>query len=267
MLEEKTVNLHHRLIGSSGELVVFCHGLFGQGKNWTSIAKALTPDYRGLLVDMPNHGRSDRDDVVDYDRMADAVIELLESQFADSLPCTLVGHSMGGKIVMRVALRRPDIVKRLVVVDMIPAATTHVGDSNAAFARTMQQLDLAALTSRQDADEKLSVGVPDPVVRGFLMQNLRHERSGWHWQMNLDALAAQHETLMGWPAIDARYDGPVLWLAGAKSSYVRSEDTETMRALFPHLTKVVVKDAGHWVHTEQPEVVIRSLQQFLRATP
>lgn len=257
--------LHSTVVGQGPARLVFLHGLFGQGKNFTQVAKAVGDLATSTLVDLPNHGRSEWSDSTDYRMMADAVIALLEQMDG---PVGLIGHSMGGKVAMRVALQRPDLVQRLMVVDISPVKG--LGSSFDTLIGSMQSLDLNAITSRSDADEKLAVGIPNPVVRGFLMQNLRHEpgpdgQRTWHWQMNLHALARDLRThVADWPDTDDHtYPGPVLWVAGEHSDYIRPEAAPAMRALFPKVITVTIKGAGHWVHSEQPEAFVSTLRHFL----
>jgi pimeloyl-ACP methyl ester carboxylesterase len=254
--------LHTTSLGESGSRVVFCHGLFGQGKNWTSIAKRLAEDHRVMLVDMPNHGRSAWTERFDYLEAADQVAGLLS---ADD-PVALVGHSMGGKIAMLVALRHPELVERLCVVDVSPVAYGH-GSEFAGYISAMQALDLTTLERRGQADQALVEAVPNPVVRSFLLQNLRHHGDEWSWQPNLDLLGRDIDAIGGWPeealADTAPYDGPVLWVAGATSGYVSAEYASAMDKWFPRNRRVTVKEAGHWVHSEQPEVFVEVLRRFL----
>ena len=254
-------DLHTTAIGDHGSRVVFLHGLFGQGKNWTQIAKALAGEHRTLLVDLPHHGRSPWDERFDFVDIADQVATL----FSADDPVTLVGHSMGGKVAMVLALRHPELVDRLVVVDVSPVGYGSVSEF-AGYIEAMQQMDLSALTQRSDADDALAEAVPHPTVRSFLLQNLRREGDTWRWQMNLDVLGADLAEVSGWPeeqlAGSAPYAGPVLWIAGARSGYVRDEYAETMDRWFPHNRRVTIKNAGHWVHSEQPEVFVQVLAQF-----
>ncbi len=129
----------------------------------------------------------------------------------------------------------------------------------------MRGLELEHLPNRAAADKGLSEAVPDPVVRGFLLQNLRREGSGWRWQMNLGLLGDHLADVADWPqdATAARYRGPVLWLAGAESDYIRPEHVPAMRALFPRVQLVTVKNSGHWVHSDQPEVFVQAIRRFL----
>jgi pimeloyl-ACP methyl ester carboxylesterase len=268
--------LASRTLGESGPRVVFVHGLFGQGKNWTTIGKGLAGSHRVTLVDLPNHGHSPWTDRVDYLDMVELLATELE-QFAE--PATLVGHSMGGKVSMQLALRRPELLRALVVVDIAPVAYPPTGGRTddpdeeaspfAAFIEAMRGLDLTALRTRDDADQALKSAVPSRMVRSFLLQSLVREGlgtdGGWRWRLNLDLLGRDLDELRGFPPPPpgASFDGPVLWIAGANSHYVLPEDRPHMDALFPATRLVRIKDAGHWVHSEQPEVFLETLRRFL----
>jgi esterase len=255
--------------GDHGPRVVLLHGLFGQGRNFTGVAKALADEARVTLVDLPDHGRSPWSDDFSYERVADHVADFLATS-APGERWTVVGHSMGGKVAMLVALRRPELVERLCVVDIAPARTSADGGFGA-YVAAMRQVGLDTLVDRAAADQVLLARVPDRTVRGFLLQNLRRDGSGeqarWRWQMNLALLGDRLPDLAGWPAGEqGTYDGPVLWLAGADSDYVQPGHTPVMRALFPRVRLVRVKNAGHWVHADQPEVFVAALRRFLTAT-
>lgn len=258
--------LHTTTLGESGPLVAFCHGLFGQGKNWTTIAKALAEDHRVLLIDMPDHGRSPWSERFDYVEVADQVAAL----FSADDPVALVGHSMGGKAAMVLALRHPDLVERLCVVDISPVDYESASEF-AGYISAMRGLDLSAIERRSDADAALSEAVPSRTVRGFLLQNLRRDDgpqgAGWAWQPNLEVLGRDLEVLTGWPEEElsglAPYDGPVLWLNGARSAYVQPDYAAAMDRWFPRNRRVTVKDAGHWVHSEKPEIFSEVLRRFL----
>jgi len=262
--------LHTTLLGDSGPRIVFCHGLFGQGRNWTGVAKSLVAQgFQCLLLDLPNHGRSPWTDHFSYSGTAALVAEELDRLGSADSGTTVVGHSLGGKVVMHLALDRPDLVDRLVVVDMAPVRYGQVGGFSR-YVAGMQAIDLTALTDRASADAQLSAAAPDPTVRGFLLQNLRREpgaAGAWYWQPNLDLFAREMDRVAAWdlPAETSPYPGPVLWIAGAESDYIRPEHAPAMRALFPTARLVTIKHAGHWVHSEQPTVFTQVLAQFARS--
>jgi pimeloyl-ACP methyl ester carboxylesterase len=166
---------------------------------------------------------------------------------------------------MVLALRHPELVDRLCVVDVSPVAYDHLSQFEG-YVAAMRGLDLDSLTRREDADAAMAEAVPDPTVRGFLLQNLRRDGDGWRWQMNLDVLGDDLAEIGGWPeeqlAGAAPYDGPVLWVAGGRSSYITAAYAGAMDRWFPANRKVTIKDAGHWVHSEQPEIFLEVLRRF-----
>lgn len=247
--------------GTSGPRVLFCHGLFGQGRNWNNIARTLSDRYRVTAVDLPNHGRSAWTERIDYAEMADQVAGLIA---ADD-PVALVGHSMGGKVAMALALRHPELVERLCVVDIAPINYNSASEFGR-YISAMQAIDLDTIKSRDDAEAAMAEAAPAPGVRAFLLQNLRREGSGWRWQANLDVLSRDLNVLSDWPPALAEaepYPGPVLWMAGATSNYITDESAPLMRQLFPRVQKIVIKGAGHWVHSDQPETFVEVLRAFL----
>lgn len=253
-----------RRIGDSGRLVVFLHGLFGRGKNFTQIAKAIEPEFSSLLIDLPNHGDSEWTETFDYIDLADAVAShIAEATDAADQPVHLVGHSLGGKVAMVLALRHPELIDRLVVVDIGPNA----GGSTGVFEHLLSSLaalDLDRVESRTDADAALREPIPEDAIRGFLLQNLRPTSAGYTWQPNLTLLRSSLDVIGDFPDTgDAVFDHPVLWVAGEKSDYVSRDDLPQMRELFPRTTLLTVKGSGHWVHSERPRAFVSALTTFL----
>jgi pimeloyl-ACP methyl ester carboxylesterase len=210
---------------------------------------------------------------VDYLDMAELVAAELREL---GEPVTLVGHSMGGKVAMQLALRHPQLLRALVVVDVAPSdypergARTDDPDEEATpfagYIAAMRALDLGSLKSRDDADEALRPAVPSRMVRSFLLQSLvRDGTDGWRWRLNLEALGRDLGHLRGFPAPPpgATFHGPVLWVAGANSTYVLPQDRARMDELFPSTRLVRIKNAGHWVHSEQPAVFAEAMRRFL----
>ena len=271
--------LHTMAVGTAGPRVAFLHGLFGQGRNWTQIAKGVAgPDgteARCLLIDLPDHGRSPWSAEFSYEGYAAHVADTLRAAAATDGgspqdPWVVVGHSLGGKVAMVLALTEPTLVDRLVVVDIAPKG---YGDLHrfSGYIAAMQGLPLGKLTSRADADERFAIEVPDPGVRAFLLQNLRRHGDQWGWQANLELIAADAALgtgsriagFPGHPGEHPAYEGSVLWIAGGDSEYIAQEDGPGMRAMFPRTRTLTVKGAGHWVHSDAPEIVVGALRRFV----
>lgn len=254
------MSLNHIVIGDGAQRVVFLHGLFGQGKNFSSIASSIGDIATSWLVDQPNHGRSPWTVDFNLDEQADLVAGWMRDAVGG--PAAVVGHSLGGKVGMRLALRHPELISRLMVVDTSPThneATAHFAE----LVSAMRNLDVTNITSRSEADRQLARFVPDPAVRGFLLQNLRRHSGHWSWNANLDLLGDNLHVVSGWPTLDASWDGPTWWVVGGRSDYVKESDMPAMRKLFPRVVSVTLKRAGHWVHADEPQAFTEILRTFL----
>lgn len=244
--------------------VVFLHGLFGRGRNFGMIATGLAPEAASLLVDLPNHGASGWTERFDYAEIADIVANELRSGFAANGPVDVVGHSMGGKVAMVLALRHPDLVRRLVVLDISPVDSRSSRGEFGHLLDSLSGVDLARVARRSDAEDALREQIPQDGVRSFLLQNLKRGADGYEWEPNLALLRAELPKIMGWPDLgDSRFDGPVLWVRGDRSDYVVDEDAPVMRALFPRTRRLTIRGANHWVHSDKPAEVIDALRSFL----
>lgn len=249
------------VIGDLPPRFVFLHGLFGQGRNWTTIAKHLLPA-SSVLVDLPNHGGSEWTDRFAYDDLADTVAGLLAGL---SQPLCLVGHSMGGRVAMMTALRHPELVERLVVEDTAPVALAM--DEFADLADAMLAVPVASLPDRRAARAILSQQIKDERVLGFLLQSLQpRDGGGWRWIMNLEVLRRDLPQIGTWPAQAGTYDGPVLWILGDRSTRTSPAQAHAMRTYFPATVQMRVKGAGHWVHADAPAVFADALRQFAAAS-
>lgn len=241
--------------------LVIAHGLFGAARNWNSLARRFAQERDVIAVDLRNHGEAPWAEPMDYPAMAADLAALIEAEAGGR--ADMLGHSMGGKAAMMLALTAPERVRRLIVADMAPRAYDHdYGDYLAA----MRGLDLSGVTRRSQADAPLSKAIPDRAMRAFILQNLVIGEGAARWRLNLDAIAGDMEAIMGWPAISARFGGETLFLAGGDSPYVPPEAEPAIRALFPAATIERIEGAGHWLHADKPTGFIAATRRFLGAS-
>lgn len=243
-----------------GPPLALLHGLFGAGRNLGLLQRRLAGKLRVLALDLPNHGASPHALPMDYATMAADVAETLAARAA--LPAMLLGHSMGGKVAMRLALERSGAVRALVVADIAPLPyPPHHRDLLAA----MLDLDLSAGISRSAADAAIAKVVPDPRVRGFLLQNLITGSSP-SWRFGLAEIAAAMPALEDFPPLPgAHYLGPALFVAGGRSDYLSAEHQKLIRTLFPAARFATLATAGHWLHADDPEGFLAVVTPFLMA--
>ena len=240
--------------------LIIAHGLFGSARNWNVIARRLSDVREVIAVDMRNHGFSPRGATQSYPDMAADLAEVIGGLGA---PVDLMGHSMGGKAAMQVALTNPALLRRLVVADIAPVAYSH---DQSQHIHAMRRLDLTGLTTRSAADRRLAVSIPDPALRAFFLQSLDLKAEGGpRWRLNLDVLEAEMPRIVGWPGTPGAFPGPALFLTGSDSRYVLPEHRETIRALFPKARFARLTGAGHWLHADRPREFEETVAAFLRA--
>ena len=236
--------------------VVLLHGLFGAASNWGRVQRRLAETRLVLALDLRNHGGSPHDAAVSYEAMAGDVAETLAAEGIGA--ASLVGHSMGGKVAMQVALAHPAQVSRLVVADIAPVAYP---PHYRTMAAAMQALPLRPGLTRAEANAALEADAPDPAIRGFLLQNLRFSEPP-AWRIGLDKIAAGLPDIESWSAT-GRFDGPCLVLRGERSDYIQPEHRPLFRALFPQARFATLRGAGHWLHADAPEAFIATVDAFL----
>ena len=242
------------------------HGLFGSGDNWGAVSRHLIDDavaIRIVAVDLRNHGKSPHHADMNYRVMADDVIETLGA--LNIHHCTMLGHSMGGKVAMELALSadRDRIgIDRLIVVDIAPRDHE---PSHREILSALSAIDLTLLKRRSDADQQLAADIPDAAVRQFLLKNLVRDDPGhYRWRLNLRALSNHYDELTGAPAVQHRYDQPTLLLRGTQSDYVTTADLALFRQFFTHLVDHPVPGAGHWLHITHTSEVADAISTFLQ---
>ena len=253
------LQLHIERQGQGTPLLIL-HGLFGSGQNWRTLGKrALAPHVEVWAVDLRNHGQSPHTDEFTYQAMASDIIALIEDEAPG--PVHLLGHSLGGKVAMHVALSAPHLIDKLIVVDIAPRP---YNARHSDILEALTSLDMPTMTSRTAIDEALSDQIPNAMVRQFLLKNAqRHPEGGFHWKINLDAIHANYhrvnETITGYPA----RPGPTLFVRGGRSTYILDEDQTAIKALFPDAQIATIAEAGHWIHYEAPQPFSEAVLSFL----
>ncbi|MEM1113634.1 MAG: alpha/beta fold hydrolase [Pseudomonadota bacterium] len=254
------VNLHHQVIGQ-GEPVVLLHGLFGMGSNLGALARSLADDFTVYSVDLPNHGRSGWVDSMDLASMATAILGWSAREGIGS--AHWLGHSLGGKIAMHIALNRPEQVRRLLVADIAPVA--YPPRHQPVFA-ALEAVAAARCDSRRAAAALMDEHLEEPGVADFLLMSLARQADGhYDWRLNLKALKANYAALSAGLESERSFDAPTLFVKGEDSAYIRAEHRDVIEGLFPAASLKVIPGAGHWLHAQQPRLFNGVVGRFLRA--
>jgi pimeloyl-ACP methyl ester carboxylesterase len=252
------LTLSHQRIGEGPPLIVL-HGLFGSSTNWRGVARALADCRSVHLLDARNHGASPHAAQMDYALQAGDVAAYMDS--AGIASADVIGHSMGGKTAMRLALDAPARVSRLMVVDIAPAPSD---SDHRPLIEAMLAMPVQRYARRAEADAALAASVADPALRAFLLQNLTARGTGMGWRIDLGAIRDSMPALLGFEAAPgARYLGAVLFVRGARSHYLRAEHEPAIRAHFPAARIATIDGAGHWVHAEQPQRFVALAREYL----
>ena len=249
----------HAIEAGAGPPVVLMHGLFGSGRNFGAVQRAFAPRFRVIALDMRNHGDSPHGADMRYATQAEDVRETLAALRVEQ--AAMIGHSMGGKAAMALALLHPEAVARLMVSDIAPVVYQH---GNERLSAAMQAIPLAPSLTRREADAALAGVEARADVRAFLLQNLRFGEAP-RWRVGLSEIAAAVPDLEGWVTLPGKYDGPTVFVTGAQSDYVLAEHRPAIRALFPNARFVAIKNAGHWVHADNPAGFLSVVEAFLAA--
>lgn len=255
------MELYANVIGE-GKPMLILHGLFGTGDNWKSLANRFNEE-NGLqvhLLDLRNHGRSPHTDAFSYELMALDVKEYCEQNNLKNI--ILLGHSMGGKVAMDFAVKYPEFLDALIVVDIAPKSYPPHHDI---IMEGLQMLYDSELTSRKQADEKLQEYIEDWGVRQFLLKNLYWKEKGkLALRMNFPVLKEKYSEVTASISDGTEYDGPTFFIKGEKSGYIKDGDRDLIRGHFPRAQLITLKDAGHWVHAEKAEEFFEAVIGFLK---
>ncbi len=252
--------LSSRSYGENGPVLVILHGLFGQSDNWAGIARKLSEKFRVYTFDLRNHGESGHSDEFNYEVMADDVIETLEAAFLEDV--NLLGHSMGGKVAMVVAQKRPELLKSLLVADIAPKSYK---PHHQEILAGLNALKPNQISSRSEAEEELKKQIPDFGTRQFLLKNLsRKEDNTFEWKFNLPVITEKILEI-GFATDSSQSKVPALFYRGENSNYVRESDYESIYSLFPHSVIKTMKGAGHWLHAENPAEMIKTIEEWIES--
>lgn len=245
--------VHGEITATPSLLIV--HGLYGSGRNWGVIAKRLSDSRQVIAVDQRNHGTSPWADSHSYEDMAEDLAAVIRSL---NQPVDVMGHSMGGKAAMVLALKYPELVNRLVVADIAPVAYSH---SQIQFIAAMRAVDLSRVEKRSDAEAQLRALLDDPILPSFFTQSL--DVAGKRWRLNLDVLEADMAKVLSFPEVTGAFDRPTLFLSGGNSDYVTRDMRPDIKRQFPEAKFAKIPGAGHWLHAEKPREFEAALRAYL----
>lgn len=244
----------------SGVPLIILHGLFGSADNWFSVAKELEKYFTLYLIDQRNHGDSPHSGDWNYEVMAEDIKELMDDEKLGS--ANLMGHSMGGKTVMKFAFKYPEKVNKLIVADIAPRfyPVHHQG-----ILAGLNAIPINDLKSRKEADDILSEYIEITGIRQFLLKSLgRNESGGFVWKINLPVITEKIDNVGEEIVSDKTFDKPTLFMGGENSDYITDKDKEEISEMFPNSHIIFIKNAGHWLHAEQPAAVVETVRAFLR---
>ena len=257
----QTIALYSRKVGENGPDFVVLHGLFGSGKNWRSFAGSLEDDFQVWTLDARNHGDSPHADSMSYQQMAEDVARFFVENELENV--VLLGHSMGGKTAMQLALQFPDRIAALIVVDIAPVCYDHL-HKQLKLIEAMQELDLAGEMSRSEIEKKLAVKIPEKRLLSFLMTNLNRQNGQFQWRIGLEQIAAGMPELLNYPELKSVFKGPVQFIGGENSAYLKFEYHALIRKYFPESRITMLENCGHWLHVEQPAAFQKTVNEFLQ---
>ncbi|MDX1940513.1 MAG: alpha/beta fold hydrolase [Saprospiraceae bacterium] len=254
------MELNYKTFGQ-GEPIIILHGMFGTLDNWQTIGKQLSENFTVYILDQRNHGRSPHEDLIDYPTMAEDLHHFMESHWI--FKAHLLGHSMGGKTAMQFALDHPDMVDKLVVVDVAPK---RYNGGHEHILKALLALDLNQIETRQNAEDFLRSHLPDEPESTilFLMKNLSRSKEGhFEWKMNFQAIYNHYQDILDTVHGSHPFEGETIFIRGAQSKYILDNDWDTIIIFFPNAKLETIQNAGHWVHADQPTILLNIVQQFL----
>jgi len=254
------MKLFYRETGE-GKPIFILHGLFGMSDNWATIGKQLAEKYRVIMPDLRNHGNSFHHDDWDYDHMAKDILQLANHLNLGEF--ILIGHSMGGKVAMKFAQEHPDLLEKFIVIDIAPR---YYPVHHQTIIKALKSVNINQIKSRSEAENQLSQHIGEEGIRLFLMKNLGRNKEGFYWKFNLNVISENIENV-GEEIPPSTCVVPALFIRGSESEYINNNDTQEIKGIFSNSMVVTIKNAGHWVHADQPEALISTLTQFIDYRP
>ena len=253
------IELNYKSFGQGPPLIIV-HGLFGTLDNWQTLAKSFAEKYSVFILDLRNHGRSPhKDGLFDYQVLAEDLKDFMEQHWI--YKSHLLGHSMGGKTVMQFALTYPEMVDKMIVVDIAPKSYK---GGHEAILHALSSLDLTTLVDRKSAEDHLMDLLNDVGTVQFLLKNLsRKKEGGFEWKMNLNNLIQNYDNILDNISIESQNEQPALFIRGSNSDYVLDSDFQHIQELFPNSKIITIDDAGHWVHADKPKELFEIVDEFL----
>jgi esterase len=256
------MELNYRQYSENGAPVLVLHGLFGRLSNWGWHCKQLAQQYAVYGVDLRNHGDSPHSDQLDYQVMAEDVRQLIVRLGLES--CCIVGHSMGGKVAMQLALSFPDLIEKLVIVDIAPVSYPEDADGHMNVLAAMDAVKLGEIKSRTQAEVTIEDYIPQEATRKFLLTNLvRNKEGSFEWRLDKDSIRKNYANLRAELIATMSFLKPVLFIKGSLSPYIKPEHEAQIKELFPAASVKLLMDAGHWLHAEKPQALQKILLKFL----
>jgi esterase len=253
------MKLFYRKKGNGPPLIII-HGLLGSSDNWMTISKSFAEHFSVFMIDLRNHGRSPHSEAFSVDAMMDDLLEFMKDQQLNF--AAILGHSLGGWIAMNFAVHYPKKVDKLIVVDFAPKKYQN---NLIGFLNWLLNWDISRIKSLREADQQLAEIFKEQAVRGFIMKNLKRKKNdGFDWKPNLKAIYNDLDQESGHLDKGQMFEKPTLFIRGGNSDYIKSQDESLIKEHFPNVTIKTVSVAGHWVHADNPDELVRVVNQFLR---
>lgn len=241
-----------------GKPLLILHGLFGSLDNWVTLGRRWSEDYAVYLLDLRNHGKSPHTDSHTIEDMVDDLVGFIHDHNLDQP--VLLGHSMGGKVVMEMALSHPELVGGVIIVDISPRAYERGHDY---IFEGIRSLDMDQISSRQEIEEILSQSIKNLSEVLFMSKNINRSSSGFSWKINVDVLERDYENIIAPIDSGRTYQGPALLIKGELSRYVKPEDGTLLEEYFPKIKHITILGAGHWVHADRPDEFEHVVRHFM----